>query len=163
MCRRRRRRALAGLQLEKVCGRAALLAGDVEGYAGACFGLELEGRVTDDLRKGQRCSLEGQVMVLDWRDCCRAGGAALRDGRKADPGIGGICRMRRSRAVMRAVPSAAGRKIRFGTGREGEHRRDQREAEDEKQHEAENTSHSVIVTSFAGGRVRDLLSAGWVN
>jgi hypothetical protein len=47
---------------------------------------------------------------------------------------------------MCAVPSAAGWEIRFGAGREGEHRRDQREAEDEKQHEAENASHSVIVT-----------------
>jgi hypothetical protein len=39
--------------LEKICGRAALLAGDVEGYAGAGFCLELEGRVTDDLGKEQ--------------------------------------------------------------------------------------------------------------
>ena len=83
LCRRRRRQALAGSQLEKVGGRAALLAGEVEGYAGASFGLEPEGGMTDDLRKDQRCSLERQVMVLDWRDCCRAGRAVLRDGRKA--------------------------------------------------------------------------------
>jgi hypothetical protein len=33
---------------------------------------------------------------------------------------------------MRAVPPAAGRQIRIGTGREAKHGRDQREAEEEK-------------------------------
>ena len=75
----------------------------------------------------------------------------------AAPASCGDCVM--LRAVMCAVPSAAGRQIRLGTGCEGEHRRDQREAEDEKQDEAESTSHSVIVTSFAGGCVSDPLFA----
>ena len=37
--------------LEKVCGRAALLAGTIESHAGAGYGLRLDGRVTYDLCK----------------------------------------------------------------------------------------------------------------
>jgi len=49
---------------------------------------------------------------------------------------------------MCAVPSAAGWKIQVGIGCEGEHRRDQRKAEDEEQDRAEETPHRVIVASF---------------
>jgi ribosomal protein L12E/L44/L45/RPP1/RPP2 len=59
-------------------------------------------------------------------------------------------------ALMRAVPSAAGREIRAGAGREGEQRRDQRKAEEEKKRDAEKTSHSVIVAELWG------LLAGWL-
>src|SRR5580704_695850 len=49
---------------------------------------------------------------------------------------------------MCAVSSAAGRQICVGASREGKQRRDQRKAEEEKQDDAENTSHSGIVASF---------------
>jgi hypothetical protein len=57
-------------------------------------------------------------------------------------------------AVVCAVSSAAGREIRVGAGREDEHGRDQREAEEEKQGDAEKASHSVIVAKLFGDGVR---------
>ena len=144
----RRNRALARSQLEKVCGRAALLAGDVEGYAGACLGLGFDARVADDPGEDEGRSVERQVAVAGGCDNGWVGGAVLRDRGEVDPG-GGICRTRYSCAVVCAVPSAAGRQIRVGAGCEGQQRRDQRKAEEEKQREGEYTSHSVIVASFA--------------
>jgi hypothetical protein len=138
--------ALAASLLEKVCGRAALLAGDVESYAGAGLGLELDCGMTDDLRKDQRCSLKGQVMMPGWCDCCGAGGTGSWDRREADSRL--LRRLRHARAVMCAVSSAARRQICVGAGCEGQHRRDQRKAEEEQQREGEYTSHSAIVTIF---------------
>jgi hypothetical protein len=135
--------------LEEICGRAALLAGDVQGYAGAGLGLGLDGGVADDPGEDEGRSVEGQVTVPGGSDNRRVGGAVLRDRGEVDPG-GGICPMRCSGAVMCAVPSAAGRQICVGAGREGQQRRDQRKAEEEKQREAEDTSHIVIVTMFVG-------------
>ena len=131
-----------------VCGRAALLAGDVEGYAGACLDLGFDGGMADDSGEDEGRSLEGQVAVPGGCDDCGVTGAVSRDRREVDPGVGGICRMRHSRAVMCAVPSAARRQICVGAGCEGQQRRDQRKAEEEKQREGEYTSHSVIVTMF---------------
>jgi hypothetical protein len=54
---------------------------------------------------------------------------------------------------MCTIPSAAGREIRVGAGREGEQGRDQREAEEEKQGDAEKASHSVIVAKLFGDGV----------
>jgi hypothetical protein len=51
---------------------------------------------------------------------------------------------------MYAVPSAACREICVGAGGEGQQRRDQRKAEEEKQREGEYTSHRVIVIMFVG-------------
>jgi hypothetical protein len=115
--------------------------------------------MADDPGKDESGGVEGQVTVPDGCDNRRVTGAVLRDRREVDPGVGGICRMRHSRAVMCAVPSAAGRQICVGAGCEGQHRRDQRKAEEEKQREAEDTSHSVIVTIFVRRCVRDLLFA----
>jgi hypothetical protein len=39
--------------LEKVCGRAALLAGTIESHAGAGAGLGFDGGMADDLCKDQ--------------------------------------------------------------------------------------------------------------
>ena len=140
---------LAGA-LEKVCGRAALLAGDVQGYAGAGLGLGLDDGMADDPGEDEGRSVEGEVTVPDVCDDCRVGGAVLRDRRKADFGAGWLRRPRHARAVMCAVPSAARRQICVGAGREGQQRRDQRKAEEEKQREAEDTSHSAIVARFFG-------------
>jgi hypothetical protein len=145
----RRSQALAASLLEEVCGRAALLAGDVQGYAGPGLGLGLDDGMADDPGEDERCSVEGQVTVAGGCHNGWVGGAVLRDRGEVDPG-GGICRMRCSGAVMCAVPSAAGRQICVGAGGEGQQRRDQRKAEEEKQREAEETSHSVIVTMFVG-------------
>jgi hypothetical protein len=143
------RKALAASLLEEVCGRAALLAGDVEGYAGAGLGLGLDGGMADDPGEDEGRSVERQVAVAGGCDNGRVGGAVLRDRREADAGGGGICRVRYPCAVMCAVASAAGRQICVGAGSEGQQRRDQRKAEEEKQREGEDTSHSAIVTSFA--------------
>jgi hypothetical protein len=148
-CARRRVRCWPGA-LEKFCGRAALLAGDVEGHAGAGLGLGLDGGMADDAGEDEGRSVEGQVTMPGGRDNGWVGRAVLWNRREVDAGGGGICRTAQFRAVMCAVSSAAGRQICVGAGREGQHRRDQRKAEEEKQREAEYTSHSVIVTSFAG-------------
>ncbi len=151
----RQTRALAGLQLEKICGRAALLAGDVEGYAGACLGLGFDGGVADDPGKDEGRSVEGQITVPGGCDNRWVGGAVLRGRREIDScGIGWT---RYSRAVMCAVPSAACRQICVGAGREGQQRRDQRKAEEEKQREAEYTSHTVIVAMFVSRCVSEML------
>ena len=139
--------ALAASLLEEVCGRAALLAGDVEGYASAGVGLGPDGGMADDSGEDEGRSMEGEVTVAGGCDNGWIGGAVLRDRREVDPG-GGVCRTRHARAVMCAVPSAAGGQICVGVGGEGQQRRDQRKAEEEKQREAEYTSHSVIVTMF---------------
>jgi hypothetical protein len=76
------------------------------------------------------------------RSPCRTG--------ERGPGVRGGCRMHHSRAVMCAVASAAGGKVRVGVGGEGEDRRDQRKAEDEEQDRAEGTPHRVIVDIFSG-------------
>lgn len=141
--------ALAASLLEEVCGRAALLAGDVKGYAGACLGLRLDGGMADDPGEDEGGGGEGEVSVPEGCDNGGVGGAVLRDRREVCAGGGGVCRMRRSRAAMCAVASAAGRQICVGAGGEGQQRRDQRKAEEEEQREAEDTSHTVIVTSFA--------------
>jgi len=43
---------------ELFCGRAALLAGAIEGDASAGFGLKLDGGMAYDLGEGHRCSLD---------------------------------------------------------------------------------------------------------
>jgi hypothetical protein len=43
--------------LEKVCGRAALLAGTIKSHAGAGLGLHFDGGMAYDLCKDQRCSV----------------------------------------------------------------------------------------------------------
>jgi hypothetical protein len=69
------RRALGGIRegsvgcgsgrLERVGGRAALLAGSIEGHAGAGLSLRFDGRVADDLCKDERGSVERQISMLD--------------------------------------------------------------------------------------------------
>jgi hypothetical protein len=105
--------------------------------------------MADDPGEDESGGLKGQVTVAGGCDNGWVGGAVLRDGRKVDPDFGRICLTRHARAVMCAVSSAARRQICVGAGCEGQHRRDQRKAEEEKQREAEDTSHSAIVASFA--------------
>ena len=125
------------------------MAGTVESHAGAGLGLGLDGGMADDPGEDEGRSVDGEVAVPGLCDDSGVGGAVLRGCRKVCAG-GGICRMRCSGAMMRAVASAAGRQICIGAGGEGQQRRDQRKAEEEKQREAEETSHSVIVTMFVG-------------
>jgi hypothetical protein len=101
--------------------------------------------MADDFGKDERWGLEGQIAVPGLRDCSREGGASLRDAREACSGVRGRCGLHLSDAVMGSVSSAAGGKICFGTCREGEQGQDQREAEEEKQSEAESASHRGIV------------------
>jgi hypothetical protein len=140
----------ADLALEKICRRAALLAGQVESNAGSGMGLRFDAGVIDGFPKDERGSVEGQVTVPDWCDNCRVGGASLGDGGEAESWAGGFLRLHDLCAVVCAVPFAARRQICVGAGREGQYRRDQREAEEEKQGDAEGTSHNAIVASFAG-------------
>jgi hypothetical protein len=143
-----------GGSLEKVCRRTALPAAAIESHAGTGLGLELGGEMTDDPCGDKGCSLERQVTVTDLRYDCRVSRAVLRDRGEVDS----VCRPGLHRAMMCAVPSAAGREIRFGAGREGQGWRDQRKAEDEKQDDAENASHSAIVASFVSQCVRDMFA-----
>ena len=61
-----------------------------------------------------------------WVDGRGIGGALLRDRREVDARTGGFCLLHVPHAVMRATPSATGRKIRCGAGCESQQRRDQR-------------------------------------
>jgi hypothetical protein len=74
--------------------RAALLAGDVEGYAGACLDLGFDARVADDPGEDEGRGVEGDVTVPDLRDDRWIAGAVLRDREEIDAGGGGICRTR---------------------------------------------------------------------
>jgi len=130
MCSRERREASqapAG-KLEKFYGGSALLAGTVERDAGAGFGLKLDGGMADDLCEGERCTVERKVAVPDLRDYRGVCGAVLGNGREDDSRCGGFW-VHPAGAVVRAVPPATGRETRFRAGGDGEHRRDQREAE----------------------------------
>ena len=127
-----------------------MLAGAIEGHAGAGLGLWLDGGMADDFGKDERWGLEGQIAVPGLRDCCREGGASLRDAREACSGFGGCCGLHLANAVMSAVSSAAGGETCFGSCRDGEQRQDQREAEEEKQSEAESASHRGIVGETNG-------------
>jgi hypothetical protein len=49
---------------------------------------------------------------------------------------------------MCTVSSAAGRQVRIGDSRKGQHRRDQREAEEQKQRDGDKTSHNAILTKL---------------
>jgi hypothetical protein len=142
--------------LEKLCGRAALLAGAVESHAGAGLGLWLDGGVAYDPCKDQGCSVNREVAVPDLSDYRWEGWAGLRDCRDGRAWNGGSCWPHHSHAAMRAGSSAAGRKIRVGAGHYGQHRRDQREAEEKKQNDGEDASHKVIVASFVRQLVRDM-------
>jgi hypothetical protein len=146
-------------EVDQVGRRAALLAGAVEGYAGASVSLRLDGRMADDSCEDQRRRVDGQIAVPDLGDDCRICGAVLRDRGEGGSGVRWGCRMRHSRAVMCAVASAAGGKIDVGIGGEGEHRRDQRKAEDEEQDRTEKTPHRVIVASFAALVCQDLVES----
>jgi hypothetical protein len=143
--------------LEEIGGRAALVAGTIESDAGAGLGLGFDGGMSDELRKDERGVVERQIAVPDRGDDCREAGAGLRDGREGGAVSGDVCLGQLHDAVVCAVSSAAGREIRIGAGREGKHGRDQREAEEEKQGDAEKASHSVIVAKLlsrrGGGRL----------
>jgi hypothetical protein len=144
--------------LEEVGGRAALLAGAIESHAGAGLILRFDGGMAGDLCKDQRCSVERPFPVLDRRDHSRICGALLRDSRKVDSRARRFCLLHLQHAAMCAVPSAAGRQIRSGAAPEGQHRRDQRQAEEEQQGDADKTSHSLIVAVFVS---RSLEEAWW--
>jgi hypothetical protein len=113
------------------------------------MGLGFDAGVTDGFRKDERGSVKGQVTVPNWCDNCRVGGASLGDGGEAESWAGGFFRLHDLCAVVCAVPSAARRQICVRAGREGQHRQDQRKAEEEEQDDAEDTPHNVIVASFA--------------
>jgi hypothetical protein len=55
-------------RLEGVGGRAALLAGAIESYAGAGFGLGCDGGVADDLCKDEGGSVGREISVLNLGD-----------------------------------------------------------------------------------------------
>ena len=138
--------------LKKVCRRAALLAGTIESHAGAGYGLRFDGRMAYDLCKDQRGPVIRQVAVPDRGDHRRISRASLRNGREAGPMSRGFRHLHLHHAVMCAVPSAARRQIRIGDSRKGKHRRDQRKAEEEKQCDADKTSHKRIIAKRAIGR-----------
>jgi len=108
------------------------LAGAIEGYAGAGFGLGGDGGVANDLCKDEGGSVGREISVLNLGDGRWVGGALLRDRRDVMTRAGGLCLVHVHHAVMRAVPSATGREIRCGAGGESQQRRDQRCAEEEK-------------------------------
>jgi len=122
--------SLLAESLEKFCGRAALLAGDIESHAGAGLDLSLDGGMADDPGKDERCGMDGEVAVPNRGDDRRVGRALLRDRRDRKSGAGRFGRVYRSGAVMGAVSSAAGRQIYTRVGRKGEQGRDERQAEE---------------------------------
>jgi hypothetical protein len=91
--------------------------------------------------------VEREVSVADRRDHRREGRAVLWDGGEVET----TCGLELHRAVVCAVPSAACRQNCVAVGCEGEHQRDQRKAEDEKQGDAEKASHSFIVRELRHG------------
>lgn len=121
------------------------MAGTIEGHAGARHGLRLDGGMAYDLGKGERCGVTGEIAMLDLSDRRRVGGAPLRNRREPDSRAGRFSLLHLHHAMMCAVPSAAGGQIRIGDRREGQHRRDQRKAEEQKQCDADKTSHSAIL------------------
>jgi hypothetical protein len=146
-CSRWKSESGAAGSLEKVCRRAALRAGAIESYSGAWLRLETLGGMADESGRDQRCNVEREVAVADRRDHRREGGAVLWNGGEVDSSR----RRELHRAVMCAVPSAASRQNCVGVGGEGEQRRDQRKAEEEKQGDAEKASHSFIVRELRQG------------
>ena len=134
--------------LEKIFGRSALLAGEVQSDAGSSLGLRLDAGVTDGFREDEGGSVEGQIPMPDWCDNCRVGGALPRDGGEVDSLASGFFRLHYLCAVVCAVSSAACRQISVGPCRDGQYRRNQRKAEEKKQDDAEQTLHNAIVASF---------------
>jgi hypothetical protein len=134
--------------LETFCRRAAFLAGAVESHAGAGLDLWLDGGMAYDASKDQGCSVKGEVAVPDLSDRCWEGGAGSGNCRSSDAWDGGPGLPHYPHAVMCASPSAAGRKIRVRAGHQGQNGRDQREAEEKKQDDAEDASHKVIVSEL---------------
>ena len=74
--------------------------------------------------------------MTDLRDDCRIRGAVLRDRGEAESCAEGFRGLHLTGAAVCAIPSATGRQARLGAGRDGQHGRDQRDAEEEKQDEA---------------------------
>jgi hypothetical protein len=145
--------------LESFCGRrAAFLAGEIKRNTCASLSLRLDDGMADDACKDQRRCVKRQVPVPDDRDDCGVGGTMLLDGRECR--AGGFGGPHRSSAVMCTAPSAAGREIHVGGGREGENRRDQRKAEEEQQNETESAPHSAIVVGFVSEVVREISADG---
>jgi hypothetical protein len=135
--------------LENLCGRAALLAGEVKGNAGACLSLGLHRGMAYHPGKDQRCSVKRQVALPNRRDYRWIRGATSWHLRNAGLGRRRPNRPHRPDTVMRAVPSAASRQVHIRVGRKGQHRRNQRKAEDSEQNDAEHASHTAIVARFA--------------
>jgi hypothetical protein len=129
-------------------GRTALLAGTIESHAGAGYGLRFDGGMAYNLGKDERCGVTGKIAMLNLSDGRRVGGTLLRNRRETDSWAGRFFLLHSHHAVMRAVPSAAGGQIRVGDSYEGQDRRDQREAEEEKQCDADKTSHKRIIAKW---------------
>jgi hypothetical protein len=72
-------RGAAGSLEEDGGRRAALLAGAVEGYAGAGLGLELASGMTADLSEDERCFRRGEVDVAERREDGRISRAGFGD------------------------------------------------------------------------------------
>jgi hypothetical protein len=134
--------------LERILGRAALLAGEVESNAGSGLSLRLDAGVTDGFREDQGGSVGGQLTVPDRCDICRVGRTLPRNGGEAESWASRLVGLHYLCAVVCAVSSAARRQISVEAGREGQYRRDQRQAEEKKQDDAEEALHNAIVASF---------------
>jgi len=133
--------------LEKFCWRAALLSGAIKSRAVARLRLEAQRGMADESGRDQRFNGKREVAVANRRDHRRESRAVLWDGGEVDS----RCRRELHRAVVCAVPSAAGRQNCVAVGREGQQGRDQRKAEEEKQGDAEKASHSFIVRELRQG------------
>ena len=131
-----------GLDVQR--GRAALLPGSMESDPRTGLCLSFAGGMNHDLGKELWRSLKGEVVALH---------------RGYRPGISRAFLLKSSelhilrqlalhlhRAVMHAVPPAAGRKLITGVRRKGKDRRDQREAEEKKQRDGQQAAHIAIVT-----------------
>jgi hypothetical protein len=129
-------------------GRAALLAGTIESHAGAGYDLRLDGGMAYDLGKGERCGVTAEIAMLDLSDRRRVGGAPFRNRREPDSRARWLFLLHLHHAVMCAVPSSARGRIHVGDSREGQHRRDQRQAEEQKQCDGDRTSHSLILAKL---------------
>lgn len=113
--------------------------------------------MTDDLRKCRRGSGSGEIDVAQRRDQRRVGWAALRDGGKVSARRGRAVAVHHHRAVMSTVAPATQGEIRLRPLGQRESGQDQRKAEDQQQHEAEETPHD---SSIAEHRYRSAEPAG---
>lgn len=124
------------------------MAGTFERRASPGFALGFDSGVTDNLCKDQGSCGKTEIAVSSLRYGSRPGGAPAWNG--SDTGSRGAVLVHVPHAVMSTIASAAGRQTGCNSsGVESKRRRDQRDAEEQQQHDAEEATHTAIVAESA--------------